>query len=77
MTASGTPTTDLFMYRRKQNIIDFLILLCLITCLGLSKVYANFHPNSSLRKEHMCVVSIISEQPLYCYERYSMLIFCI
>lgn len=48
MTAPGTPTTDFFMYRRKQNIKDFLILLCLIICLGFFKVYANFHPNSSL-----------------------------
>lgn len=65
MTAPGIPTTDLFMYRRKQNIKDFLILLCLIICLGFFKVYAYFHLNLSLRKENICVVLIISEQPSY------------
>lgn len=64
----STPTTELFMYGGKQNII-FFILLCSNICFGFFNVYANFYQNSSPRNGYMCVVSIIFEHRSYirCY----------
>lgn len=63
----STPTTDMFMYRGKQNIKYFLYYFVTLFAKFFFNVYANFHQYMylSLRKVNIYVVSINSEQPTY------------
>lgn len=64
MPALGTTTIKFFIYRCKQNIKYFFILIFLNIYWASFNVYADFHPNFSLTKGNLIrVVSVISEQP--------------
>lgn len=53
MPALGTPTIKFFIYRCKQNVKYFFILIRLNFFGAFFNVYASFHPNSLLRKGNL------------------------
>lgn len=58
-----SPTTDLFIYRRKQNIRYSFTFTFFNYLLGFLQYFTNFQTNLSFKKRNIWVVSIISEQP--------------